>query len=98
MFAVILALLAVTTLYLRYLNRLHAKKRVAMGKKAQIVDMSLETAEEVQRLEQVQEEMRNQSSRTQGDDAEGVDEVPKPESNAFADLTDLENEDFVFVY
>lgn len=107
LFAVILFLVAVTTLYLRYLNRMHARRRVALGKKAKIVDMSLETAEEVERLGEVQRAMRHDAQShnviSDTEDAErSSDQEPEPaagnKGTSFADLTDLENEDFVFVY
>jgi hypothetical protein len=89
LFALVMCLVGVTSIYLRWLNRQHATRRVALGKSSIVRDMSLETAEEVSRIEGMQRAMR--------EDGEGASEDTVG-GKAFADLTDLENEDFVFVY
>ncbi|KAH7322691.1 major facilitator superfamily domain-containing protein [Stachybotrys elegans] len=75
-FSLVIVFAGITTAYLRRLNRSHSERRVALGKKAEVMDMSLETAEEVG--EEEEEERRD--------------------DKAFSDATDLENEDFAFVY
>jgi hypothetical protein len=57
---------------------------VALGKSAEIVDKSLETAEDLG----IFDSMRD-------GEGSGTEESP---SGGFSDATDLENEDFVFVY
>lgn len=84
-FAVVAALVVATTMYLKMLNRQHAQRRVALGKSAHVVDTSMETSEEVARLGQ----MEMQGDEAQHDPSKG---------KQFSDMTDLENEDFVFVY
>ncbi|UNI17559.1 hypothetical protein JDV02_003891 [Purpureocillium takamizusanense] len=74
LFAAVVALVGLTSLHLRRLNRAHGRRRVALGKSADVADPSLETAADAERMG-----------------------GPKG-AKAFADATDLENEDFVFVY
>ncbi|OTA08250.1 hypothetical protein A9Z42_0091930 [Trichoderma parareesei] len=106
-FALVLLLVGVTSLYLKYLNSDHAKRRVALGKSAIVLDMSLETAEEVERMEALERAMRegtqrlsqdNGDTRLGGDEENGVQPDDVRGRKAFADITDLENEDFVFVF
>lgn len=107
-FTIVIVLVGITSLYLRYLNTHHAKRRVALGKNAVVLDMSLETAEEVERMEALERAMRegtqrlsveNGDTRLEGDDEEsGVQTEDTKGRKAFADITDLENEDFVFVF
>jgi len=80
--ASILVLFTVT--YLWYLNRLNRKRRVAQGKAEYIVDYSMLSAANVekQRLDEI---------RAAGD-------VLVTGSRAFDGLTDLENEEFIYVY
>ncbi|UKZ67482.1 uncharacterized protein TrAtP1_008643 [Trichoderma atroviride] len=107
-FTIVIVLVGITSLYLKYLNTHHAKRRVALGKSATVLDMSLETAEEVERMEALERAMRegtqrlsveNGDTRLEGDDEEsGVQTEDAKGQKAFADITDLENEDFVFVF
>jgi hypothetical protein len=66
-----------------FLNKRHASRRVAMGKSAIIVDRS----------------MMNSQERAISNE---VDEASSSEivggEKAFDDITDLKNEDFIFVY
>lgn len=97
-----------TSFYLKWLNVSHAKRRVALGKKADIVDMSLETAAEVGRRSALDRVIQEGSRAAEGgseydfeaDNNHFSEEFPVQanDHNSFADLTDLENEDFVFVY
>ncbi|POR31583.1 Putative transporter [Tolypocladium paradoxum] len=108
LFVIVIVFVGMATLYLRWLNRTHSQRRVALGKNAVIADLSLETAEEVERMEELERAMQEASrGQSNGD----VDSNP-PDNNercltpqkggtgskSFADVTDLENEDFVFVY
>ncbi|KAM0103806.1 hypothetical protein ACP6JE_001418 [Aspergillus fumigatus] len=71
----------INLVYLWFLNKKHAQKRVSMGKNATIVDHSMYAV---------------------GDgpaDKEGVPvQQTATEDNAFKDLTDWQNEDFVYVF
>lgn len=58
-----------------------------MGKAADIVDTSLETAKDSARLQKMNEEKEQE---------EGADPAVL-NSRAFDDLTDLQNEDFIYV-
>lgn len=69
--------------YLLFLNKKHEKKRVSMGKSAKIIDHSMVA---VGTLPAGGKE-EDASHAQQGED-----------DNAFKDLTDLVNEDFVYVY
>lgn len=73
------------------------------------MDMSLETAEEVERMEAIERAMREDRLRHRSDGetaqlpqgAEGEVEGQRENSQgnkAFDDITDLENEDFVFIF
>jgi hypothetical protein len=106
-FAMVVLFVGITSLYLKFLNSDHAKRRVALGKSAVILDMSLETAEEVERMEALEQAMRegtqrlseeNGDTRLGGDEENGVQPDDVKGRKAFADITDLENEDFVFVF
>lgn len=109
-FSLVMILVAVTTVYLKWLNRRHSIRRAAMGKSAVVMDLSLETAEEVERMEAMERAMHEapvvQADFDGGERAshEESGDVPrrrvrdKRGAKAFADVTDLENEDFVFVF
>ena len=85
LYVVIMALCGLTTFYLMYLNKTHANRRVAMGKSAVIVDTSLDTAEEA-------------AARQTAADGQGEAAEAPTGDRAFENATDLENEEFVFVY
>lgn len=68
--------------YLLLLNKKHENQRVSMGKSSKIIDKSMAAVGTVFKEEE-------EGKVQQG---EGVDD------NAFRDLTDLDNEDFVYVY
>lgn len=108
LYVAVISLVALTSLHLRWLNRQHGKRRVSLGKSAVLFDGSLETAEEVERIEAMERIMREGRTRgeTSGEDSgllrEDDAERQRPDSKqgdkAFEDITDLENEDFVFVF
>ncbi|KAI5863808.1 MFS general substrate transporter [Durotheca rogersii] len=87
LYVAIIVLVGLTTLYLRLLNRRHAARRVAMGKSAVIIDTSLDSEKEAAAAL----EAENKTA--------GVEDAPTVQTGdrAFEDLTDLENEEFVFV-
>ncbi len=104
LYVIIIVLVAATTLYLAALNRSHAKRRVTLGKSAVIVDTSLFTAEEAEQLRahpsaaaeglvgtavgSEQQQQQQQASAAAGQIGD----------RAFENLTDLVNDEFVFVY
>ncbi|KAI1397772.1 MFS general substrate transporter [Hypoxylon fuscum] len=98
LYIAIIVLVVVTTFYLKMLNKNHAKRRVAMGKSAVIVDTSLDSPEE----EAAAAERREHENVTGAEEGDATatapdDEVERPGDRAFENLTDLQNEEFVFV-
>ncbi|KAK1467640.1 major facilitator superfamily transporter [Colletotrichum cuscutae] len=87
MFVLVAVMGALIPLYLKYLNVQHAKRREALGKSTLIVDESM---------------MRNKDKH-EGKAVE-IEEDPQPqhraieEDHGLQDMTDLKNEDFIFVY
>lgn len=73
-------------LYLMYLNKMNAKKREQLGKSANIVDQSMMRKKEMQESKAVELEQHEQQPR-------GLEE-----DNGLQDLSDLKNEDFIYVY
>jgi hypothetical protein len=72
-------------MYLLFLNKWHGKKRVQLGKRADVVDESMMKTKEI---EQPQER-----------DLDPKDRVANvEEDNGLQDLSDLKNEDFIYVY
>ncbi|TCD62052.1 hypothetical protein EIP91_007528 [Steccherinum ochraceum] len=71
-----------TAAYLAFLNKRHANTRIRLGKAAVIVDTSLETTEDA---------AKHQKETEAQDGKEAVN------SRAFDDLTDCQNEDFIYV-
>lgn len=66
-----------------FLNKKHASRRQQLGKSATVVDRSMMNAHERAISDEV-------------DDSEGTGR--EGGERAFDDVTDLENEDFIFVY
>ncbi|XXH01967.1 hypothetical protein Hte_008330 [Hypoxylon texense] len=108
LYAAIMVLSAFTYVYLSKLNKVHAKRRVAMGKPAVIVDTSLDSPEEVAAAAAAAAGRRGSSGENAGESARSAEEgdvsaspnneeVERPGDRAFENLTDLQNEDFVFV-
>ncbi|KAJ7446263.1 MFS general substrate transporter [Mycena galericulata] len=75
----------ITALYLSYLNKKHAGRRVALGKFGIVVDTSLETVGGRNRRVAV-----NNSEK-------GGEELEAENLQSFDDLSDLVNEDFIYV-
>lgn len=82
LFILIVVLVAMGAAWIFLLNKRHAAMRERMGKSARVVDLSMESS----RALKVNDEVVNDTAGT------GVGE------RAFDDVTDLENEDFIFVY
>ncbi|KAI0844059.1 MFS general substrate transporter [Daldinia vernicosa] len=99
LYIAIIALVGITTTYLRVLNAAHAKRRVAMGKSAVIVDTSLDSAEVAAAQQTGDDVDKNTRNAEEGDVAAASNEdVERPGERAFENLTDLQNEEFVFVF
>lgn len=90
MYCTIIVAVGVTSVYLIYLNRGHRNRRVAAGKAAVVIDYSLYSPEDVERLRRATDRSRQQSD---DDDDTGI----SAGAHAFDDLTDLQNNEFVFV-
>ncbi|KAL0936815.1 allantoate permease [Colletotrichum truncatum] len=95
LYCVIILLVALASVYLAFLNKSHSKRRVAMGKSAVIIDTSLFSAEEAERMRQA-----GQPAGSDGHEmaAPGEDAQVDVGARAFDNLTDLQNEEFVFVF
>jgi hypothetical protein len=92
LYITIVALVVIATVYLMFLNRAHSRRRAAMGKSAIVIDESLDSAEEVERRRV--ERMSQQANA----ESQATSEQVRMGSKAFEDMTDLKNEEFVFVY
>ncbi|UPL00988.1 hypothetical protein LCI18_011922 [Fusarium solani-melongenae] len=92
LYCTIIVLVGITTVYLAHLNRDHSRRRVLAGKDAIIQDYSLHSLEEADRLRRLKTMEEQQ-----------VDNAPdetgrRAGSRAFDDLTDLMNDEFIFVF
>lgn len=79
-------------MYLAYLNRNHSRRRVLAGKDAVIVDYSLYSPEDADRLRRLKATSAQQVENARGGAGVGVG------ARAFDDLTDLMNDEFIFVF
>ncbi|OHW92198.1 allantoate permease [Colletotrichum incanum] len=88
MFILVAFMGALIPLYLKYLNVQHAKRREALGKSTQIVDESMMRNKDVQdsKAVELEEDPHRQQHRAIEED------------HGLQDMTDLKNEDFIFVY
>lgn len=82
LFILIIVLVGLSALWIRFLNGKHAAARVRLGKSAEVVDLSMESSSALK----TKDELANESTGT------GVGD------KAFEDLTDLQNEDFIYLY
>lgn len=103
LYVAIVVIVAITTVYLMALNKSHSKQRVSMGKSAVIVDESLDSAEEMQRRRAAVLTASANGTGEANNVNEGRAAVEEPTAarigdRAFENLTDLKNEEFVFVY
>ncbi|KAL7420650.1 hypothetical protein Q5752_004601 [Cryptotrichosporon argae] len=83
--AALTGLIVLQTLYMRYLNARNVERRRALGKTGELVDFSLEASGNWEKLRQEQRAK---------DQAEG--HVEQHNTQAFDDLTDRQNEDFIY--
>jgi hypothetical protein len=72
--------------YLMFLNRRHAKRREELGKSAVLADESMMAKNQMENSKAVEVEEGNRRQKTLEED------------NALQDMTDLQNEDFIYVY
>ncbi|KAH7029023.1 major facilitator superfamily domain-containing protein [Microdochium trichocladiopsis] len=107
MFVAVILLSMVTSVHLHRLNKKHARMRVAVGKSAVIIDTSLDSPEEAATRKRdggrvVQDEaseslMARAAEEGDGHRASRERSSERVGDHAFDDLTDLKNEEFVFV-
>lgn len=74
-------------LYLALLNKRHAKRRQELGKNAAIIDESMIAKDKMEGSKAVELENANAPQHR-----------ALEEDNALHDITDLKNEDFIYVY
>lgn len=86
MFVFVEVLVGLIVLYLKFLNRKHASMRSAVGKSAEIQDESMMRKADLKAL----------GKGIGGGQATTADGVT--EDNGLNDMTDLRNEDFIYVY
>ncbi|KAF9871330.1 allantoate permease [Colletotrichum karsti] len=95
LYCVIIVLVGLASVYLAWLNKSHSKRRVAMGKSAVIIDTSLFSAEEAERMQQAGQPAGGDGHEMAAPGEDGAGDVG---ARAFDNLTDLQNEEFVFVF
>ena len=78
--------------YLLFLNRAHGKRREQLGKSAQLVDESMMAKGPT---EGGSKAVEAEEGREPG---RGAPRRALEEDNALNDMTDLQNEDFIYVY
>lgn len=88
LFIIIMVLVIFGVLYIAYLNRWHAKKRVALGKAEKVVDMSMENKKDF---------ITGTDEKIGAENVENATPTNAGE-HGFDDMTDLKNEDFIYVY
>ncbi|KAL2170676.1 hypothetical protein VTG60DRAFT_4518 [Thermothelomyces hinnuleus] len=87
MFALVGGISALIPFYLMILNRRHAKRREQLGKNAVLVDESM-----------IVKSQMEDSKAVEVEDASNRRQRALEEDNALRDMTDLQNEDFIYVY
>jgi hypothetical protein len=90
MFVLVEILVVFIMLYLKFLNRRHANMRSAVGKNAVVQDESMMRKVDLQAL--------GKGASAGNGEGGGVLGGMEEEDNAFKDMTDLKNEDFIYVY
>ncbi|ORY23946.1 major facilitator superfamily transporter [Naematelia encephala] len=94
-FCLFTGMVCVTVFWLWTLNKRNERRRVAAGKPAKLPDFSMMTSDEAERT-RAQMETERQAKIAAGE----IDEkhVFRAGEHAFEDQTDLENDEFVYVY
>jgi hypothetical protein len=82
-------LVILQTFYLLYLNKRNAKRRLASGKTGPHIDYSLENSGKWAK-------MRADAAAAGGGEAGEKAQAEDAENEAFGDITDLKNEDFIY--
>ncbi|QIX00675.1 hypothetical protein AMS68_006192 [Peltaster fructicola] len=82
LFATIIVLVGIGTLYIAFLNKRHARARERLGKAGKIVDLSMAHGRQL----------------AGGQTVNDTDAAGGAGVKAFDDITDLQNEDFIYVY
>ncbi|KAE8364517.1 major facilitator superfamily domain-containing protein [Aspergillus caelatus] len=85
LFVIVGVFAILTNLYLIYLNRKHAQRRLDLGKSAQVVDESMLSKQKVGKAVELE-------------DVNALPQQNQTEDKGFSDTTDLKNEDFIYVY
>lgn len=85
MFVLVGVISLLIPVYLALLNKRHAKRRAELGKSAVRVDESMLKKTEVSAAKGLELES-------------GEHNVGQSNDNGFSDLTDMQNEDFIYVY
>ncbi|KAJ5747603.1 uncharacterized protein N7511_009299 [Penicillium nucicola] len=86
MFVTVGAVCGFTPFYLMILNKKHEKRRLELGKSGLVADMSMLGKDQLKNSKAIEvEDIRDQK-------------VSVEEDNGLHDMTDLKNEDFVYVY
>jgi hypothetical protein len=93
MFVLVGVLSALIPFYLMFLNRRHARRREELGKTADVVDESMVGKSQ---LVETSKAVEVEEGGVGGADAHQQRSLE--EDNALQDMTDLRNEDFIFVY
>lgn len=88
MFVLVAVLSLLIPVYLAFLNRKHAKRREDMGKSAVVVDESMVGKERIGEAK---------GAELESGDAD-VDGRARANDHGFDDMTDMQNEDFIYVY
>ncbi|KAK5145357.1 hypothetical protein LTR32_002867 [Rachicladosporium monterosium] len=83
LFCVIIVLVGLGVAWIRVLNRKHAAQRISLGKAGKIIDLSMENTKTL---------AKDGEAVNGSHTADGIGE------KAFDDVTDLRNEDFIYVY
>lgn len=82
MFTLVAVISLLIPIYLAFLNKNHAKRRADLGKRAVRIDESM---------------LKKKEMSQKGVEIEAQDELQE-QDNGFLDLTDMKNEDFIYVY
>ncbi|KAM0334513.1 hypothetical protein ACHAQA_001542 [Verticillium albo-atrum] len=90
MFVLVAILGATIPFYLMYLNKRHANRREELGKNAVVIDESMMRNRNMEQSKAVDIELEEDGQQRQQRTLE--------EDNALHDMTDLKNEDFIYVY
>lgn len=86
LFIALIVLTGASAGWLFILNKKHAAARVQAGKSGQIVDLSMQKSSDLPGRDKVT------------DDGDATQATPVGQDKSLDDVTDLKNEDFIYVY